>query len=633
MDQDSRPTAPDWEECLEMLRQLPGMAVPERLGAIERLLRNPSPTIRQRALRMGAALLPNDRLEAWLREEADDVLRNAGLEILKLKGGVAFDMAVSLAQDSDPDVVLQAILLLDHIGDPRAYQALPPLLQNSDTNVVQAALTTMGHLGDSRTVPDLLPFLMADPWLQMAAVQALGDLRSPQAVVPLKALLPDLFLGPLAAEALARIGGRRVFRLLSDHWLAYRADLDAERFVGLLAHVAQGLHPCPQASTELISSLEEIAGEGSSHARQSAAECLLALGPSPADRKALDVLASASALGSDIPHCLKDRDDLIPTLILADDPLRDWGFQAVVRSPRVASTELLIQALSSCDPTAISIRNAAKAASKVKEPGIARALLRLFLALPHECKADLAPALTAHRREVLYLLSDGVVVDPEEVLLVGVLAGDSISRIVSGIRSLPEAGRLRVITQVSDKAAILRRLPWAEWIEADPARYVPLLSDSASRSQWHEALEMLRPFLQDSPIPEVVRAAGSLRDRESVPLLANLLADPQSILRACALDSLGQIGGPQARATLQRAVRELEQREARLAYLALGRCATEEDAPLFRQVASDPDWMVRMSSTDALGRFPSPDNLAVLMGLAADPVAAVAQKAQTFLDS
>jgi len=72
--------------------------------------------------------------------------------------------------------------------------------------VQQAVILAIGRLGNASSVPDLLPFLGADPWLQMAAVQALGDLRSVRAVRPLANLFTDLVVGPLAVEAVARIG-------------------------------------------------------------------------------------------------------------------------------------------------------------------------------------------------------------------------------------------------------------------------------------------------------------------------------------------------------------------------------------------------------------------------------------------
>ncbi len=95
---------------------------------------------RERALRAGAETLPESAMIELLREEADDVARNTGLEMLKLRGRRSFVAAAALLDDADDDVVLQAVLLLDSIGDPRAWPLLRPLLQRSNENIQQAVI-------------------------------------------------------------------------------------------------------------------------------------------------------------------------------------------------------------------------------------------------------------------------------------------------------------------------------------------------------------------------------------------------------------------------------------------------------------------------------------------------------------
>src|SRR5512140_96914 len=149
----------NWEESVRLLCTLPTLGPTERVDAVAALVRSTSATVRKRALRLGADILPDDLLVDWLRDEADDVLRNAGLEILKLRGGRAFALARQLAHDPDPDVVLQATLLLDHYRDPRGVTVLRGLLDNGDPNVVQAAILGLGHHRDASAIKDLTPFL------------------------------------------------------------------------------------------------------------------------------------------------------------------------------------------------------------------------------------------------------------------------------------------------------------------------------------------------------------------------------------------------------------------------------------------------------------------------------------------
>jgi len=287
-----------WETAMRLLEGLPALPLAERGAQVELLVRHASPGIRERVLRLGANLLPEERMTEHLRNEQDAVLRNAGLEMLKLRGARSVPLAVRLLADPEPDVVLQAVLLLDHLRDPRALEALRAVLGHTDLNVVQAAILAVGRLGDARSIPDLLPFLDADPWLQMAAVQALGDLRSRRAVGALARLLGDPVSGGLAAEALARIGGRGACRALAGQWLGRTGPLDDAALLGLLAHVLEGLpraHGGPAAADRLLASARERLGDPAAEVRAAAARCVLALGPGPGDEGALAVLVGLAA--------------------------------------------------------------------------------------------------------------------------------------------------------------------------------------------------------------------------------------------------------------------------------------------------------------------------------------------------
>ena len=96
--------------------------------AVEELVRTTSAAVRDPAIRIGAAVLSDDCLTSYLRNGADDVRRNAGLEMVKRRGSAGVTLAVSLLDDRDADVVLQAVLALDHLSDPRSLEPLRRLL-------------------------------------------------------------------------------------------------------------------------------------------------------------------------------------------------------------------------------------------------------------------------------------------------------------------------------------------------------------------------------------------------------------------------------------------------------------------------------------------------------------------------
>jgi HEAT repeat protein len=174
-------------------------------------------------------------------------------------------------------------------------------------------------------------------------------------------------------------------------------------------------------------------------------------------------------------------------------------------------------------------------------------------------------------------------------------------------------------------------LPWDDWLAEAPGLYSALAAEAAVRCGFRDLLPALRGRAAAAPSEPVLRALGALGDREAVPVLASCLE--REDLRLAALESLGRIGGPEARAALESATRSLEAvPEARAAFKALAACAGADDGATFRVAATHPDWQVRLTSVEVLGRFPRPENRAVLTRLAGDSVAAVAHRALAVLE-
>jgi HEAT repeat protein len=394
-----RPQELSWDDSIKILDAVPGMALEERAEAVEKLFRNSSPGIRQRALSIGATVLSDNNIEKFIRNEADDVIRNAGMEILKLKGKRSFSLIVALLKDHEPDVILQAILVLDHLRDPRAFNSLRALLKHENPNVVQAAITAIGHLGDARAIPELLPFLKADPWLQMAAIQALGDIRSPIAVRPLKRLLPDFLLGPFVAEALARIGGSQAFSALSEHWMYFHAELDAEPVLGFLAYMLEGLSKKPIVTPAFFDTLSSYLDDSAEPVRAATARCCLVLGPSNNDGQAINVLDDSYHNLPELPVCLIRRRDLIPVLLTMEGVPCIWGIQLSTRYPKEARVSDIITALSR-DEVLEHINVVIQCLRKKKDPLLAPALIEIYLRLPLASRPSIIPLLIMYKKNL-----------------------------------------------------------------------------------------------------------------------------------------------------------------------------------------------------------------------------------------
>jgi HEAT repeat protein len=625
---------PSWDECVELLEQLPSMPPDTRVEALERLVRNPSPGIREQALRIGAAVLPDARVMEYLRDPADAVLRSAGSEIFRLRGVRSVPVVVDLLRDSDPDVVLQAVLILDRLRDPRALEPLHAILAHPDPNVQQEAILAIGRLGDGRSIPHLLPFLAADFWVQMAAVQALGDLRSPEAVSHLTGCLADPLVGGLAAEALARVGGEPAFHALAAHWPAGGVEIDDETMLGLLAHVLEGL-PRPEEIGELPGGFREALSarlhDRSAEVRAAAARCLLVLGPSPWDGPALQALVSSHPAGR--PAALARRRDLLGPLLASPGEPRAWGLQLAARFPEEVPAASFLAAVREAGEHPELLPPLLQALETVRVPGLLEVLLDLYLRLPAGSREALVPTFQAQAEEAQLAVAARPDLEASDRLVLSAFLGLPIDEAVMAILDLDARHRPGVISRLMRIEGLAPLLPWDEWLTEAPELYGTLAAEAAARCGLRDLLPALRVRLEAAPAVPLVRALGALGDREAVPVLARLL-ETREDLRSVALESLGRIGGPAACATLKTAVRDWGSRpEGRAAYKALAACAGAEDDEIFRDAMAHPDWQVRMVAVEVLARSGRSENNAALAHLAGDPVPAVAHRALAALEA
>ena len=176
--------------------------------------------VRDVAVAWAARCLEPARLVPLVAEAADDVLRNAALAALERQGPYAVDCVEGLVTDPDPDLAMFSCQVLGGIGGAGSTGPLLAALARPEVNVVQAAAEALGRLQARDAVPALITLLSREPWLQLAASDALGAIGDPAAVGPLLALVPDAMIAEAALGALARIGSPdslpKLFPLLLD---------------------------------------------------------------------------------------------------------------------------------------------------------------------------------------------------------------------------------------------------------------------------------------------------------------------------------------------------------------------------------------------------------------------------------
>lgn len=260
----------------KLLDLLPTMSPDQQLEVFERVIKSSNPSVRPRALGLGAAILSNSRLLEYLREE-DAVRRNAAVEILKLRRQRSLNLACYLLDDEDPDIVLQAVMVLQHLRDRKAVGSLIKVLDHRDANVVQEAIVALGLIGDSEATPHVRPFLTGEPWLQVAAIEAMARLGTAEVVPDLAGLLKDPLLGPLAAESLTKIGGVDAIVALVGYWLDHPEEWSSESNLQKLADMLEALTAAPPAIAGMEEQLREQVQAGDKEIRVQAVRCLVAL--------------------------------------------------------------------------------------------------------------------------------------------------------------------------------------------------------------------------------------------------------------------------------------------------------------------------------------------------------------------
>ncbi len=622
-------TSRSHDDDLALLETVPGMPPGDRRGAVEHLIHNSSPAVREPAIRMGAALLTDDTLAGYLREEADDILRNAGLEMLKLRGSRSVELGISLLHDRDSDVVLQVVVLLDHLKDPRALQPIRGVLHHPNANVVQAAIVAIGHLGHAASAEDIIPFLTGEPWFQVAAIQTLGNLRAPNAIDPLAALLDDPMVGAYTAEALMWIGGPRSLRHLARYWLDDRAEGD--KSIEFLAYVLEGLIEPAPAVDGLRAAIAAKMDYTDGNVGLTAARSLLALGAGEEDEEALQILAGSTSDGTTLPACLARRADLIGPLIAERGVRRSWGFLLAARYPDEVPLDELSAALASSTGhdqlTAI-----AKALSKIESSELGAALLDFYIGLPRVALPEWGPLLYRHAASILAAMEQRSDLPDDTRSVLSAILRDSPDDVADAIRGLPPNPRMEALSQVSDRTEVLRKLPWIEWLKEDLDLYGSMAATVAAQVNLQKHLPTIRQLLAETPTRDLIRMIANLNDEESVPTLVELMDRSDVALQPFLIGALGSIGGSQARQALRTVAYSGGPRWGRLAYKALSLCATKKDAPFFREAVGHEDWYIRLACVEVLGKAGRVEDVQLLIQLAADPVGLVAHRARAKLE-
>ncbi len=146
-------------------------------------------------------------LEEALRDNSDADRRNSAMEVFIGFGEDAMPALSRLAADPDWEIRNFACVMLGVIGSQAAIPVLLSALRDNEPNVSHAAAEALGKIGDPSTVTPLMEVLdKSDFWSAYPVIAALGNLKAERAVPCILKYLDNELLSPVAIQALGNIG-------------------------------------------------------------------------------------------------------------------------------------------------------------------------------------------------------------------------------------------------------------------------------------------------------------------------------------------------------------------------------------------------------------------------------------------
>jgi HEAT repeat protein len=642
---------------------------PNRQAVILKALEDESAVVRERAIRLAARFVEPQVLGELVADEANATRRNAAIAALERQGPYAVPHLRTMLANPQVDVVMFALQMLSRIGDPLAVFGVVPLVRHPNQNVAQCAIEALGKLRHREAVPTLLELLSSDLWLQLAAIDALGEIGDPVAVEALAALVPDSIVAEPALVALQRIAAPQSLNALL-HKLVIVRERPLRDSLLLALGVIIDLHPNPvpvarpcnaeiesDPARDLLAYLEEILQWQPDATPPAGRQPLI-------DTRDFDSLLRAATavtvvvglhllypsvltrIGTDadpawiIGLFRRHPGALSPALreLLRHPDLRVRRGALLAGAFTAQDVGLLIEHLEDTDEL---VRAAA-----CRALGLIGALKTAPLLIQRLC--DGGPAEQAAAAQALgdfppvVLQGLGVCLGPEVRAPVMIAALEVMSRqalpafeprlaeLARHDSPLIRRGAIRALARVpgtkagvvliralADSHAAIRVQALDLLVKRDPSGIVPTLAT---------LLEV-----NDSLRCHVIRALGQMRAMEAIPHLESLYLQCGQYDQVEIVLAMSAIAGPRIAEFLRARLREPRTEIRRAAARGLARVVDVTHLPLLRTLAVDPDWCIRAEAARGLGRLQLSECQDALLTLVRDMEPAVAGAAREAL--
>jgi HEAT repeat protein len=657
----------------ERLTALAAATGDERQQLVLAAFEDDVPAVREQAIRLATRYIEPDVLGALVADGINAARRNGALAALERQGPYAVPYLVKLLGSPDAELVMFALQILARIGDVSATIGMLPLLHHADPNVAQAAVEALGRLRATGAVPALLEQLHGNLWLQLAAVNALGEIGDPAAAADLLSLVPDSFVAEQAVRSLQRIAAPESLQPLLG-LLASVHERPLRDVILEAVGVVLDLHPDPaNAGEHFAREAERDRGADGVTAFlgellrtiEAEAECRRELlgnaaeGADP-DREAL----AQAAVGVILTGRLRSLYPLV--LRRAGDPEVGWietlwrrharleaaELTALLghRDPQVRQGILMAGEFEAEDIPALlarladgetSVRAAAcRALGLVADPRAAAALIDRIRHGTREERFEAAVALGRLPVEALEELRSCL--DPSAGPETVVAALEAVRAAQAAVFEREVLALVRA-PSAAIRIAGLRAAAVLPGTRADGALFRGLADRDESVQV--EALELLVQrggdrtgttltallSAADSLRFRVIRALGRLRTAEAAPKLESLYAEAALHERVEIVRALTAIAPPGITDFLAVRLRAPEPEIRHVAAFGFAQVAQPGDLATVLEMVGHDDWALRNEAARALGRLKLPEGRAPLLTLVRDVEPVVARTARSAL--
>ena len=533
-----------------------------------------------------------------LRDEHQDLnVVSSALQLLANGRVDIISPLVAFLDSSDPDLRVQAALLLGARRDARSIAALVKALDDESVNVRFHAIEALGRLGAAEAADRLIEIAESGEFfLAFPALDALMKIKDPRAAPRLVPLLAHDLLGPAAAEALGVLGDEAVVAPLVAVLDAPRAPVvevatalatlyqryEAQYQEGACIADLMRQHLTPAGGQRLLDALEQASGPG-----LRALALVLGWLEDRAAERALTRLLGDPAARADVVKALVQHgpavvDLLIEQLSSVDADTRQAAIFALGRIGSRRATPALVERL---DADREEVVSAAGALARIGDDAAFEPLVPL---LGHEDAGV--------RQSVIAAINS--IGHPETPARMRALAASPDPRVresaikVAGYFGFPDC-RAAVLDACTDPDENVRRVALEHLPYFDDVPALPVLSRALAEGTPRERAS-------------AAQAMGRLPDSGVASALTAALADPDAWVRYFAAGSLGALGSEEACEGLMTVARQDPARHVRIAALgALGKICSDAAVEVLAEVArAQAEEDLAIAAIKALGDVP-----------------------------